>query len=109
MAEVKKILGQVALAAAAQVDVYTVPASTQVVGSSVVFCNTSGANRTFKLSVAIAGALDTPSQYLYFNEPLPKDRSYIATIGITLGAGDIIRAEASGVGVSVNVFGVEVS
>ena len=109
MAETRKILGQVALAAAAQVDVYTVPASTQVVSSSVVICNTSGANRTFNLSVAIAGAVDTPAQYLYWNEELPKDSSFVATIGITLGEADVIRAESNGADVSVNVFGVEIS
>lgn len=109
MAEVKKILGQAELPAAVLTDIYTVPASTEAVGSSVVICNTSGVNRTFRLSVAIAGALDTPAQYLYYDEDLPKDTSFVATIGITLAASDVVRAFASGAGVSVNVFGVEVS
>ena len=107
MAETRKILGQAALPATTLTGVYTVPPLTNTVVSSVVICNTSGANRTFRLSVAIAGAADTPAQYLYYNEDLPRDTSFVVTIGITLAAAAVIRAWASGVGVSVNVFGVE--
>jgi hypothetical protein len=31
------------------------------------------------------------------------------TLGITLGAGDIVRAYASGTNVSINIFGVEIA
>ena len=104
-----KILGQVALSAATLTNCYATPTSTESVISSIVICNTSGTNRTFRLSVAIADAGDTPAQYLYYDESLPKDTSFVATIGITLAATDVIRAEANGTGVAVNVFGVEIS
>jgi len=109
MAEVRKILGQAALAATTLTDCYTVPALTQVVNSSVFICNQSGALRSFRASVAIAGAADTPAQYLYFNQTLPKDTTYVFTTGITLGPGDVVRVYASGTGLSVNIFGVELT
>jgi hypothetical protein len=57
----------------------------------------------------VAGAADSSKQYLYYNEPLPAYSSFIATIGLSLGSTDVIRAYTLGSDVSVNVFGVEVS
>lgn len=109
MAETRKVLGQAALAATTLTDCYTVPAATQVVNSSVFICNQSGANRSFRVSIAINGAADTPAQYLYYNQALPKDTTFVFTTGITLDASDVIRVYASGTGVSVNIFGVELT
>jgi hypothetical protein len=107
--ETRKILGQSALAATTLTDVYTVPAATQCVNSSVFICNQSGANRTFRVSLAVAGLADTAKQYIYYNESLPKDTTFVFTTGITFGATDVIRVYASGTGVSVNVLGVEIA
>lgn len=107
MAELKRILGQAALAATTLTDIYTVPASTQTIVSSIFVCNRSAAARTFRISLAIGGAADTPAQYIYYDVALPKDTTFVSTTGITLNAGDKIRAYASGTNVSVNVVGVE--
>jgi hypothetical protein len=109
MAETRKILGQVDLPTTTLTDVYTVPASTQSVVSTITFTNRSGANRTFRCSVAIGGEADTGKQYIRYEESLPKNTSYDMTLGITLGAGDIVRAYASGTNVSINIFGVEIA
>lgn len=109
MADTLKILGQAALAATTLTDVYTVPASRQVTASSVVLCNRSATACTFRVSVAIAGAVDTAAQYIYYDQPLGGNDTFVITIGITLATTDKIRAYASTANVSVNVFGVEVS
>jgi hypothetical protein len=109
MAEVRKILGQSALAITTITAVYTVPALTQAVVSSIVICNVSAVATTFRISLAVAGLADTPKQYLYYNVALPANDTFIATIGVTLGAGDIIRAYSTGANTSVNVFGVEIT
>lgn len=109
MADTLKILAQAELAATTLTDVYTVPASRSTTVSTITVCNRTGANLTFRLSVAAAGAADTNSQYLYYDMPLPAKDTFAITLGITLSTTDKIRAYASAAGVSVNVFGVEVS
>jgi len=109
MTETRKILGQVDLLATTLTDVYIVPASTQSVVSTITFTNRSGAKQTFRCSVAISGSADTGKQYIRYEESLPKNTSYDMTLGITLGAGDTIRAYSSGASVSVNIFGVEIT
>lgn len=109
MAEVRKILGQAALSATTLTDVYTVPVATQTVISSVVICNRGASDTTFRIALAVAGAVDANKQYIYYNTAVPANESYVATIGITLSAADILRAYTTGSSVSVSVFGAEES
>ncbi len=108
MADTLKVLGQAALAATTLTAVYTVPASTSATISSVVICNRAGTATTFRISVAIAGAADTNAQYLYYDQAIDANSTFIATIGITLATTDVVRVYAAGSSVSANVFGVEV-
>lgn len=109
MAEALKVLGQAALAATTLTDVYTVPASTSATVSTITVCNRGATAATFRISVAVAGAADTPAQYIYYDQALDAYSTYAATIGVTLAATAKIRAYASTANVSVNVFGIEVS
>lgn len=107
--ETRKVLGQAALAATTLTAVYTVPALTQAVVSSVTVCNRGATNATFRVSVSVAGAADDPKQYLYYDVALPANDSFVLTLGIALGAADIVKAYASTANVTVNVFGVEIA
>lgn len=109
MAETRKVLGQASLAATTSTDVYTVPGATQAVLSSAVIANRSATDTTFRLSIAVAGAVLADKQYLYYDLALPGNSTFIATIGITLGAADVVRAYAGAATVSVNLFGVEIT
>lgn len=107
--ETRKVLGQAALAATSLTDVYTVPGATQAVVSTVSLCNRGTSEATVRLSVAVAGAVDATSQYVYYDLPLPANDTFVATVGIALGATDVVRAYASTANVTVNVFGVEIA
>ena len=109
MVDTLKVLGQINPAATTLTDVYTVPAATTVTISSVVICNQVTTPGTFRLSIAIAGAADTAKQYLYYNQPLDGNGTFVATIGITLAAGDVVRGYAGGTNVSFSIFGIEVT
>lgn len=109
MAEALKILGQAAPAATTLTDLYTVPASTQTTVSTLSICNRASTSTTFRISVATAGAADTSKQYLYYDQFIDGNSSYLVTIGITLNQTDVIRAYAGSANVSFNVFGIEVS
>src|SRR5512147_2104920 len=107
--ETRKVLGQVALGATSLTAVYTVPAATQAVVSTVTVCNRGVTDATFRVSVAVAGAADDPKQYVYYDVPIEAGDTFAATVGIALGAGDIVRGYASTANLSVNVFGVEIA
>jgi hypothetical protein len=109
MAETRKILGQSNPGAASLTDAYTVPASTQVVGSSIVICNRSATPTSFRVSVAVGGATDDNKQYLYYDLPIAGNDTFIATIGFTLGAADKIRVYATLATLTFNIFGVELT
>lgn len=109
MAEVLKVLAQLD-GTTTHGTLYTVPAATQVTVSSFVVCNRTSATRTFRMSIAIAGATDDVKQYLYYDVSLTKNNTFAATLGITLAATDVIRVSASSNAcLSFSLYGVEVS
>jgi hypothetical protein len=109
VADALRVLGQAAPAATTLVDLLTMGAGKSATISSVVVCNRGSTTTTFRISVAIAGAADTPAQYLYYELPIIGQDTFIATVGITLAATDKLRAYAGNASLSFNVFGVEVS
>lgn len=104
-----KVLGQSKPSAASLTACYTVPALTQATLSSIIVCNQSAAQTTFRVSVAVAGAANTASQYLYYDVVVPGNNSFVATIGLSLNAGDIVRVYNTFATCSFNVFGCEVT
>ncbi len=108
MATTPKVLGQEALAATTLTDVYTVPSATKAVVSTIVVCN-RGTATTFRVSLAKAGASDTTKQYLYYDQALPANATFTATVGIGLETTDVVRAYAASANVSVNVLGTEIT
>jgi len=109
VAEALKVLGQLDCPATTLTALYTVPGATSVTVSTLSICNRNAAVRTFRVAVAVGGVADDPSQYLFYDVTLPGNDSIFATIGITLGAGDVVRVYASATGLSFSLFGVEVS
>ena len=107
MAEVIKMLAQLDVPASLT-DLYTVPAATSTVISSIVIANRSGSTRTFTLKGAIGGAADAAGQNLYPAVPLTKNNTFVTTIGICMAATDKLRIMADAAGaLSVTVFGTE--
>jgi hypothetical protein len=102
-------LGQVAPAPGVLTALYTVPLFTQTVSSTFFVCNQTNTLARFWVSVAIGGAMDAPSQYLYFNSPIIPYASFAATVGLSLGAGDVVRVMTDTAGVSFSIFGSEVT
>lgn len=109
MGEALKVLGQLAPAATTLTALYTVPASTQTTCSSVVVCNRTAGTIKFRISVAIAGVGDAVAQYLYYDVSVARTDTFIATLGITLAATDIVRVQSDTANVAFNLFGAEVT
>ena len=107
MADTGKILGQSAPAATTETPLYTVPGATTATISSVTVCNRGITATTFRIYCAIAGAATTNAQYVYYDEIVPANKTFTATIGATLGATDVLRCYAGNANLSFNAFGIE--
>lgn len=109
MAETLKVLGQSVPTASTLTALYIVPGSTSAVVSSIIICNqNSSTTIKFRISLAKSGAADTPAQYIYYDLPLIANDTFIATVGISLAATDVVRIQSDTANVSFNILGVEV-
>jgi hypothetical protein len=109
MANVYKILGQSSPSAKIETDLYTVPAATSTVCSSLSICNRGGTQTSFRVSISQAGATTTNKDYLYYDVTLAGNDTFIATIGVTLATTDKIRVYSDNANLSFQVWGTEIS
>lgn len=107
MAATRKILAQSAPSATTATDLYTVPAATSAVVSSLVVCNRGATQATFRVSSSVAGAATATKDYLYYDLLIPPNETFIATVGLTLAATDKVRVYASTANLSFQIFGEE--
>ena len=107
MADIIKVLGQIAAAAATEEDLYTAPNLTQTTCSSLVVCNRTGSQVSFRVSVSVDDATTTSQDYLFYDTPLPANSTMTVTFGMTLHQNDTIRTYAGATGLTFNLFGVE--
>ena len=109
MATAFKVLGQVNPALDTATALYTVPASTEAVISTIVVCNQDAADATFRISVRPDGAALAAKHHLAFNVTVGASDSTTLTLGITLDATDVLEVLASTATVSFNAFGSEIT
>lgn len=109
MATAYKVLGQSSPAATTETDLYTVPAATSAVASSVIVCNRSAVLSTFRISIAVGGAATTNKDYIYYDLPIGANDTFIATIGVTLATTDKVKVYASNTNLSFSLYGSEIS
>jgi hypothetical protein len=104
-----KVLGQVAPSATTNTTLDTVPSATQCVVSTIAVCNRAGTSATYRIAVRPAGATLANEHYIAYDAPLAANDSTFITIGITLGATDVITVYASSANLSFSAFGSEIS
>lgn len=109
MATANKVLGQSKPGATTLTALYTVPALTSALSSTITVCNQSATPTSFRISVAPAGAADATSQYLYYDVAIAGNDTFAATIGITLNATDVVRVYNTLATCSFSLFGVEIT
>ncbi len=109
MANAYKVLGQSAPSATTATTLYTVPAATEAVISTIVVANRAGSAGSFRLSVRPNGATQADEHYLAYDVPISANDSTTLTLGITVDATDVIMVYASSGDMSFNVFGSEIA
>jgi hypothetical protein len=103
-----KVLGQ-ANGTTAVTNVYTVPAATQAVISTVVIANRSSSNVNYRLAVQPAGAALSNQHYIAYDSVVAGNDSIALSLGITMGNTDVLSVNASSNVLSFSVFGSEVT
>ena len=109
MARANKVLGQQSPSANTDTTLYTVPASTQAVCSTLSVCNTTGAAITYRVAVRPAAATLATQHYLAYDASVAANDSVLLTLGITLAATDVVTVRAGETGVAFSLFGAEIT
>ena len=107
MATALKVLGQAYPTATVETALYTVPAATSTVVSSLVICNTSGTADTVTIRVAVGGAGSANKQLILSGVSLAGNSSISMTVGITLATADVIRVTSANGTSAFSAFGQE--
>lgn len=102
-----KVLGQVVPLAATLTTLYTVPAATQAVASSLYVCNQSATPTTFRVAVRPAGAAIDPKHYRYYDVPIAGNDTFVVTSGFSLATTDVVSVYATLATLSFNLDGQE--
>ena len=108
MANTYKVLGQSNPAATTATTLYTVPASTSAVVSTIVICNQTGTAATFRIAIRPAGATLAAQHYVAYDVTVGASDSTALTLGITLATTDIITVYGSTATLSFAAFGSEI-
>lgn len=108
MASIYKTLGQLAPAATTNTDLYTVPASTSTVCSTLAICN-RGASTSFRVAVRPAGETILDKHYIVYDNWVNQYDTIFLTLGITLATTDVITVYAGAATLSFSLFGSEIA
>jgi len=104
------ILGQSAPTTTSDVNLYTVPAGTQAVVSTISVTNDTATAATFRIYLRKNGAAASATNALYFDASLAGNSTLLATAGFTLSAGDIITVRTGTANsLGFQAFGSELS
>lgn len=110
MATTYKILGQVEPSGTSTDDLYTVPASTEAIVSTIVIANTGSNQQAFRIFIRDGGATAGTNNAIAYDTAISANSQVAFTLGLTLSATDIIsvRSDAGNV-LTFQAFGSELS
>lgn len=103
-----KVLGQSAPSATTETTLYTVPASTSAVCSTLAICN-RGVSTTVRVAVRPAGATLANSHYIVYGATISANDSMFLTLGITLATTDVVTVYAGTADTTFSLYGSEIT
>lgn len=109
MATNYKVLGQSAPGAATATTLYTCPASTQTVVSTISVCNRDATASSFRIAIRPDGATLANQHYLCYDTPIAANDTVGLTLGVTMDASDIITVYGTSANISFSAFGSEIT
>lgn len=108
MATTYKVLGQATPSSNTATDLYTVPSGTQAVCSTLAVCS-RGATSSFRIAIRPNGAALANSHYIVYDNWVDSKDSVFLTLGITLGANDVVTVYCDQTTNTFSLFGSEIA
>lgn len=108
MPSIYKVLGQSNPAASTLTTLYTSPAATQSVCSTLAVCN-QGVSTLVRVAVRPAGAAIDAAHYIVFDAAVNQSDTLFLTLGVTLDASDVVTVFAGTSTVSFSLFGTQIT
>ena len=105
----KKVLGQSNPSATTATTLYTVPSAKEAVVSSISICNLASSSATYRIAIRPAGATLANTHYLAYDVTVGANDSTALTLGITMGATDVLTVIPSSANLTFTAFGSEIS
>ena len=109
MAITYKVLAQSAPSATTNTDVYTVGAGKQATVSTITIANRGASSTTYRIAIRVAGSALSNEEYIAYDVVIAANDTSALTLGITLGAADVVTVYAGNANLSFNIFGTEIS
>ena len=109
MPTIYKVLGQAAPSATTATTLYTVPAATSAVVSTLVVTNRANTTALYRIAVRPAGATLANEHYIVYDSTLAVNDAVFLTLGITLAATDVITVYSSSSTATFSVYGSEIT
>ena len=110
MATSYKVLAQNAPAATTETTLYTTPAGSSTIVSTIAICNQAGTAATFRIAVRpSADGATAAKHWIVYGATVAASDATMLTLGITLAAGDKIQVYASSANLSFSAFGSEIA
>lgn len=88
---------------------YTVPVATQAVVSTITVTNRGTTARTYRIAIRPAAATLANQHYIAYDVAIGVNDTTPLTLGVTLGATDVVSVYASSADLSFGIFGSEIS
>jgi hypothetical protein len=104
-----KVLGQSNPAATTLTTLYTVPASTSTILSTLSVANLSASAITFRVAIRPAGASIANQHYIAYDAAVAANDSVFLTLGVSLATTDVVSVYASTANVAFTAFGSEIT
>jgi hypothetical protein len=109
MANTYKTLGQSNPSAATLTTLYTVPAVTSTIVSTITVCNRSATATTFRIAFRLAGAAIDNAHYVAYDAEILGNEVYTFTIGATMATTDVLSVYATLATLTFVAFGQEIT
>ena len=100
-----KVLAQSNPSATTATTLYTVPASTSTVVSTITVCNQAASAGTFRIAVRPGAATLAAQHYVAYDVAIAANDTTAITLGLTLATTDVVTVYASSATMSFNAYG----
>ena len=101
--------GSATLTATTNTNLYTVPAATATIVSTITVANQAATAGTYRIAIRPSGAAIATQHYIAYDVTIAANDTTALTLGLTLAATDIVTVYASASTMSFHVYGSEIA